>query len=142
MAKEKRGVKRNSIQGKKPKLAAANGTGIEVEGEAVLEFMKDGRKCRMKFLDSDVKRPLAAAGEIVEEGDTVVLSQKWGSFIENDTTQDRIPLMKKNGVFVMRLESMEEGGKVKKGNAGMEVDGLIQPIEEEKGVVFRRRMLR
>ena len=44
----------------KPALAAANETDIKVYGEAVLEFENNGRKCGMKFLDSDVKRPLAA----------------------------------------------------------------------------------
>ena len=69
----------------------------------------------MKFLDADVRKPLAAVSEMVDEGSTVVFSRKWGSFVENDTTGERIPLTRKNGVFVMRLEAAGDGGKVKKG---------------------------
>ena len=53
----KKGVQRQKLQGKKPKLAAANGTSIEVQGEALLEFDLKERKCGMKFLDADVKKP-------------------------------------------------------------------------------------
>ena len=35
---KKKGVRRKEIQGAKPKLVAANGTNIEVRGEALLEF--------------------------------------------------------------------------------------------------------
>ena len=41
------------------KLAAANGRPIRVERDAKLEFVRDGKTCNMKFLDADVKRPLA-----------------------------------------------------------------------------------
>ena len=98
----------------------------------------------MKFRDSDVKKPLAAAGEIVEQGNTVVLSGKWGSYIENDKTGEKIPLTKKNGVFVMRLESAEEGKgrgskkQVSPNLRAMEVDG----VEEERAAVFSRQMRR
>ena len=98
----------------------------------------------MKFLDSDVKKPLAAAGEIVEQGNTVVLSGKWGSYIENDTTGEKIPLTKKNGVFVMRLEAAEEGKdrgsrkQVSLDPRAMEVDG----VDEERAAVFSRPMKR
>ena len=40
-------------------LAAANGSPIRVEGLARQEFVGDGKKCNMKFLDVDFKRPLA-----------------------------------------------------------------------------------
>ena len=138
--RRKKGVRRNKIEGRRPKLAAANGTEIEVDGEAVLEFIRQGRKCRMKFLDSDVKKPLAAAGEIVEQGNSVVLSNKWGSYIENDATGEKIPLTKKNGVFVMRLEATEQGAKnpVRCNATAMEVDG----VEEERAEVFIRQMKR
>ena len=56
--RKKKGVTRTKMGGKKPKLQAANGTTIEVEGEAMLEFEMGGKKCGMKFLDADVKQPL------------------------------------------------------------------------------------
>ena len=72
--KKKRGVKRRDIRGQKPKLAAANGTNIEVQGEALLEFDLRGRKCGMKFLDADVRKPLVAVSAMEDEGKTVVFS--------------------------------------------------------------------
>ena len=46
----KKGVERTKSK-KAVKLAAANGSPIPVEG---LEFIRDGMKCSMKFLDADV----------------------------------------------------------------------------------------
>ena len=42
--RKKKGVARAKMVGKKPKLQAANGTHIEVEGEAVLQFEMGGKK--------------------------------------------------------------------------------------------------
>ena len=50
----KKGVERTKSK-KAVKLAAANGSPIRVEGDARLEFIRDGMKCSMKFLDADVK---------------------------------------------------------------------------------------
>ena len=66
---------------KKPNLAAADGTKIDVYGEAVLEFKKGGKQCGMRFLDSDVKKPLVALSAMNDEGITVVFSRKWGNNI-------------------------------------------------------------
>ena len=67
----KKGVERTESK-KAVKLAAANGSPIRVEGDARLEFIRDGMKCSMKFLDADVKRPLASVSAIVDEGNVVV----------------------------------------------------------------------
>ena len=40
--------------------ATQNPTTIRVEGDVKLELMREGKKCCMKFLDADVKRPLAS----------------------------------------------------------------------------------
>ena len=61
----KKGVERTKSK-KAVKLAAANGSPIRVEGDARLEFIRDGMKCIMKFLDADVKRPLASVSAIVD----------------------------------------------------------------------------
>ena len=79
----KKGVQRRTME-RKPKLAAANGTKIVVYGEAVLEFEEGGMQCGMRFLDSDVRKPLAAVSAMSDEKNTVVLSRKWGNYIEND----------------------------------------------------------
>ena len=95
----KKGVERTKSK-KAVKLAAANGSPIRVEGDARLEFIRDGMKCSMKFLDADVKRPLASVSAIVGEGNVVVFGQH--ESFENVSTGQRIPMCRRNGVFVMR----------------------------------------
>jgi hypothetical protein len=144
--RKKKGVTRSKLVGKKPRLQAANGTNIEVDGEAMLEFQMGGKKCGMKFLDADVKKPLGAVSAMEDEGNTVVFSRKWGSYVENDKTGERIPMERKGGVYVMVLNAVDSrGNKMKKRGEveEMEVDGLSE--EEEVGrnggkVVFRRQM--
>ena len=99
----KQGVERTKSK-KAVKLAAANGSPIRVEGDARLEFIRDGMKCSIKFLDADVKRPLASVSAIVDEGNVVVFGQH-ESFIENVSTGQKIPMCRRNGVFVMRLDT-------------------------------------
>ena len=89
------------------KLAAANGSAIKVEGDARLDFMRNGAMCSMNFLDADVKRPLASVGAIVDEGNKVVFGKE-DSYIENLATGQRIPLQRKNGVFMFRIEKDED----------------------------------
>ena len=61
---------------------------------------------------------------MVEEGNTVVFSNKWGSYVESDLTGERIPLEQKGGTYVMSLQAIEvNGNKLKKKN-GMEINGL------------------
>ena len=48
----KKGVTRTKAT-KTVRLAAASGTPIQLEGDATLEFVRDGRKCNMKFEDTD-----------------------------------------------------------------------------------------
>ena len=74
MAEWERGVNRRKLANV-PKLVAANGTDIAVAGEATLNFEVSGRAAKMKFLDADVKRPLGAVCEMVDEGNTVVFSR-------------------------------------------------------------------
>ena len=46
-------------------------------GEAVLESEENGKQCGLRFLDNDVKKPLAAVSAMNDEGNTVVFSKKW-----------------------------------------------------------------
>jgi hypothetical protein len=116
----------------------------------------------MRFLDTDVRKPLAAVSAMNDEGNTVVFSRKWGNYVENDETKERIKMERVGDTFemVLKTKRREEGTKreVKWADdggrkfGGMEVDAN----EEEKGdeemreemskrrngeVVFRRRML-
>ena len=152
--RKKKGVTRRKIAGRLPKLRAANGTEIKVEGEATLNFEMNGKRCGMTFLDSDVKKPLGAVSAMEDAGNTVVFSRKWGRYIENDETGERIMMDRVKGTYVMKVNAMDEEGK-KIGRKGrqvedeMDVDGMSdEDMEVEEGgdekaekVVFRRRML-
>ena len=110
--RSKKGVLRRKMV-KKPKLAAANGTKIEVYGEAVLEFEKDGKQCGVSFLDSDVRKPLASVAAMNDEGNSVVFSKKWGNYIVNDRTGEKIQLERVGETFEVSLKTrkLEEGTK-------------------------------
>ena len=58
----------------------------------------------MRFLDAYVKRPLASKSATVDEGN-VAVSGHHESFIENTNTAQKIPMCRRNGVFVMRLDA-------------------------------------
>ena len=104
----------------------------------------------MKFLDADVKKPLGSVSAMEDEGNTVVFSRKWGSYVENDETGERIPMVRKAGTYVMVLDAVDEDqNKVKKSTgerADMDVDGMDDEDDDKmegdgEKVVFRRQML-
>ena len=125
----KGGVKRSKL--KKPvRLAAANGTEIAVMGEAELEFVRAGRTCSMKFLDANVKRPLASVSAIIDQGNRVVFDP-YESYVENVATGQRLPMVRKRGVFVMELQTEAKKKKnVKKENGFMDVEEVGEEEEE------------
>ena len=92
----KKGVERTKST-KTVELAAVNGSPIRVEGDARLEFIRDGTKRSTKLLDEDVKGPLAHVSAIVDGGNVVVFGQH-ESFIENISTVQRIPMCRRTGV--------------------------------------------
>ena len=143
---------------KKPKLAAANGTKIEVYGEAVLQFEEKGKQCGMRFLDSDVKKPLATVSAMNDEGNTIVFSKKWGNYVENDLTGEKIRMERVGDTFEMILKATkrkdgtrnnvrwaEDGGKKYEGmevDANDEDEDMLKEVAGGKSgsVVFRRQM--
>ena len=64
------------------RLAAASGSPRHLEGDARLDFIRDARTCNLKFLDADVKRPVASVTAIVYEGNIVVFGPQ-ESYIVN-----------------------------------------------------------
>ena len=152
-SKWKGGVLRRKLD-KKPKLAAANGTKIEVYGEAVLDFEENGKQCGMRFLDSDVKMPLAAVSAMKDEGNTVVFSKKWG----NDATGEKIMIERVGDTFEKTLQAKkmkdgtrkevrwaEDGGKKYEGmdvDSNDEDEDMLKEMTSGKSgsVVFRRQM--
>ena len=125
----KKGVERTKST-KTVKLAVASGSSIRVEGDARLEFIRDGMKCSIEFLDADVKRQLASVSAIVDGGNVVVFGQH-EPFIEDTSTGQKIPMCRRNGVFVMRLDT-QPCQKTTKSVRFIE-EGVI-----EKMSVFRR----
>ena len=83
-----------------------------------------------------------------DEGNTVVFSKKWGSYIENDITGERISLERRGGTFVMVLKGIggdkvggdKVGGEVKKAVRRIEA-GEKMDIGAAEDMVFRRRVL-
>ena len=60
---------------------------------------KDETKCAMTFHVTDSKRMLAAVSRIMEADNTVVFSKRFGSYVENDKTGERMEIKKTRGVF-------------------------------------------
>ena len=86
-----------------------------MEGEAVLEFEMGGKKCGMKVLGAYVKKSLGTVRAMTDEGNTVVFSRKWGSYVEQDRTRERIPMVRKGGVYVLVLNAVyDTWGRMKK----------------------------
>ena len=124
------------------RLAAANGSPIEVDGDAALHFKTGGRECTMNFLDADVRRPLGAVSAIVDGGNTVVFSAR-GSVIVNDATGERIPLVRKGGVYVMAVEvegDVGEAGGGRRTIGGVDEEEKGGAKDEGGGMTFRGRL--
>jgi hypothetical protein len=106
------------------RLSAANGQEMKVDGEKVIKFETDGRRCAMKFLVTDTKKPLAAVSAIVDEGNVVVFGPgPWGSFIQNVTSGEKIFLQRKKGTYVMKVtyEGAPQKPKDDGGNRPMDI---------------------
>ena len=94
------------------KLEAANGTPIKTYGEKQVKFEMDGvtGKAGMKFLVSDVQKPLAAVSAIVEAGNEVVFKPgARDSFILNPRTGEKVQLKREKGTYTMEVEVEDAG---------------------------------
>ena len=72
-----------------------------------------------------------------DEGNTVVFSKKWGSYVENDKTGERIPMVRKGVVYAMVLQAVDNKEKrvkkAKEEDEDVDVDGL-----SDEGAMRRR----
>ena len=113
---------------------AANGQEMPVDGEKIVKFETDGRKCGLKFLVTDTQKPLAAVSSIVDEGNVVVFGPgPWGSFIQNVHTGDKIFMTRKKGTYVIQVNF---GGGKKDDGGQRTMDCGAAEVEEEP--VFNR----
>ena len=92
----------------------------------------------MKFLSADVKKPLASVSAMVEEGNRVVFSPK-ENFVECLATGENTNLGKRNGVFILAVET-DRGGK--RGAQAMDIGEVEGERRTEDGddLKFMRRM--
>ncbi len=66
------------------------------------------------FHVTDSKKMLAAVSKVMEAGNTVVFSKKFGCYIENDLTGERMTMKMKKGVFVVEAKVLEKDAWVDK----------------------------
>ena len=135
---------------KKPKLAAANGTMVEVYSEAVLEFEENGKQCGARFLDSDVEKPLAAVSAMNDEGTHRCVQQeveKPHRMIERvgDTFEMTLQAKKMKDGSRKEVRWANDGGKKHEGmdvDANDEDEHMLKEMTSGKSgsVVFRRQM--
>ena len=78
-----------TISKKEMNMAAACGSAIRVEGDAKLELFREGKRCCMKCLHADVKKPLTSVSSIVGDGNKFVFGEQ-ESYIENESTNLKI----------------------------------------------------
>ena len=103
-----------------------------------MKWKKEGKHKSMGFLDAEVRRPLGSATAIVDAGNTVVMSKR-GSYIMNDGSGEKIPLVRKKGVYVMKVkvDELEIDDQEKKymKTISMDVDE-VGDNQEEDDLVF------
>ena len=90
----------------KIRLEAANETPIETYGERLVKFEMEGVKGKagMRFLMTDVQKPLAAVSAIVEAGNEVVFRNgTHDSFIRNPRTGEKVQLKRERGTYTMEV---------------------------------------
>ena len=85
-------------------LAAASESAIRVEGDATLDSARGGWRCSMKFLDADVKRPLASLSAIIDEGNKGSFGST-ESCMEPVTMGNTIPMCRKKCALILRLDA-------------------------------------
>ena len=72
------------------KLAAANGTAIEVNGEHLVQFtVKEGHDLEWPFLVGDFKKALKSVGTTCDAGNYVLYTE-WGGYIINAKSHKHI----------------------------------------------------
>jgi hypothetical protein len=104
-------------------------------------------RCQLMFHATDSKRMLAAVSRIMEADNTRVFSKKYGCYIENDVTGERMTMQKTRGVFHVKVK-MWDGDKYVDGEIVIdsgaadnvmpkEVLKNLDMLEKEAGVRFQ-----
>lgn len=92
------------------KYVAANGARMENLGEKRARFRRSGEAGinGITFQVTDVAKPLAAVSRILDKGNRVVFSRgAEGSYIENVSTGEWMPLKEEKGTFVLEVDFLQ-----------------------------------
>ena len=92
------------------RYVAANGGKMDNLGEKRVRFRRNGSSAvnSITFQVTGVSKPLASVSRILDKGNTVVFSRAGeGSFIRNESTGEKIPIVEEKGTFVVDVEFME-----------------------------------
>ena len=83
------------------RLAAANGTGIRIDGEQRVEFtVKEGHDLEWPFIVGDVKKALKSVGTTCDAGNYVLYTE-WGGYIINSKSHKRIEFDRINNTYAI-----------------------------------------
>jgi len=105
------GFRPTTVQNRFSLLAVEEESECTVAGIHSVEQDPWTRMSGMKFNVADVRKPLAAAGKVVEAGNRVILDPDPDKcFVENIVTQERMKLRKEKGVYV--FDAKYENGEV------------------------------
>ena len=83
---------------------------------------------------SDVTKPLASAREIMKAGNRIVLDED-SSYIDNKTTNKRIPIDRKSDMFVVTLRMKKENKSQNKPYNVMAADDKPSFHRQVKGLI-------
>lgn len=92
------------------KYVAANGARMETLGEKRARFRRSGEAGinGITFQVTDVAKPLAAVSRILDKGNRVVFNRgAEGSYIENVSTGEWMPLKEEKGTFVLEVDFLQ-----------------------------------
>ena len=80
------------------------GQNKKVQSPQISEVRKivRGHRCGIPFQVADVERPLIVVSQLAAAGNKVVLGHK-GGYILNDATKKTIKLLRKGGVYILRM---------------------------------------
>ena len=128
------------------KFVAAQGSDMNYYGRKDVRFralrsengqVKKGSMAEMEFHVTNANKALASAADVVEAGNTIIMSKKKGeSYIINDMTKEKIYLRKENGTFVFDAELQDE---FEGEGADMEVDEEASKTEKKRKPTFGRQ---
>ena len=95
------------------RYVAANGGKMENHGEKRVRFLRNGSETvnSITLEVTRVSKPLASVSGFLDKGNTVVFSRSGeGSYIWNEVTGEKVPIIEDKRPFVMDVEFLELAG--------------------------------